>query len=223
MGAAARAWKRYRARKTRKGIAIDFAFLIVAIVMAVGPLRRGVMTYTLRCVISQPQPYEAIAYALPADSIEAITPGGADTTLRFPPAGPVVINSAAVWSAQSRAEMRSLNSAAEEWPDIRFYVMTDAEEMQDMARYMERKKYGSLHLLGHRTTDDATETSDWTEENERRIVSELLNSVPSTIVLDDDGQVVVRKFGAARWRGKRIDGIFRQVSDNHEFRKLHNK
>lgn len=219
MGVVGRAWARYRARKTRKGIVIDFGVLIVAVVLFVAPIRRGFMTYTLRCVLAQPQPYEALTYAQPADSIAALTTAGADTTLHFPPAGPVVINSADPWSAQSRAEMRSLNIAAGQWPAIRFYVITDADDMADMARYMSRKGYTDLHLLGHRATDSETEISEWDEATERRLVDELLNSIPATILLDSDGQVVVRKFGAARWTGKRIDSIFRKVSDNQNITK----
>lgn len=219
MGVVGRAWARYRARKTRKGIVIDFAVLIVAVVLFVAPLRRGVLTYTLRCLLAQPQPYEALTYAQPADSIVAQTPAGADTTLHFPPPGPVVVNSADPWSAQSRAEMRSLNQAAAQWPDVRFYVVTEVDLLADMARYAARKGYTSLHILGHRATNSETEISDWTEAGERRLVDELLNSIPATLLLDSDGQVVVRKFGAAKWTGGRIDDIFRQVSENKNVRK----
>ena len=214
MGVVGRAWARYRSRKSRKGIATDFAVLAVAIILAVGPLRRGVMTYALRCIIAQPRAYEAIAYTVAADSIEATTPRGGDTTLHFPPKHPTTLNSASLWSAQSRAEMRSLNAAAEKWTDIRFYIITDEDEMAEMGEYMRKKGYGGLRLLGHKKKAGDLENTSQGDGAEIGLAHELLNSIPSTIVVDDEGQVIVKKLGAAKWTGRNIDGIFRQISDN---------
>lgn len=214
MGVVGRAWARYRTRKSRKGIATDFAVLAVAIILTVGPLRRGVMTYALRCIIAQPRAYEAIAYTVAADSIEATTPRGGDTTLHFPPKRPTTLNSASLWSAQSRAEMRSLNAAAERWTGIRFYVITDEDEMADMGEYMRKKGYNSLRLLGHKRQTDGLEDADQGCGAEMGVADELLNSVPSTVVVDSEGQVIVKKLGAAKWTGQDIDRIFRQISDN---------
>lgn len=216
MGVVDRAWARYRSRKSKKGIATDFAVLAVAIILAVGPLRRGVMTYALRCIIAQPHAYEAIAYTVAADSIEATTPRGGDTTLHFPPKHPTTLNSASLWSAQSRAEMRSLNAAAEKWTDIRFYVITDEDEMADMDKYMRQKGYNSLRLLGLKRQTDRHEDADQGCRAEMGVAHELLNSVPSTIVVDGGGQVIVKKLGAAKWTGRSIEEIFRQISDNKD-------
>lgn len=214
MGVVGRAWERYRSRKSRKGIATDFAVLVVAIILAVGPLRRGVMTYALRCIIAQPRSYEAIAYAVAADSIEATTPRGGDTTLHFPPKRPITLNSASLWSAQSRAEMRSLNAAAERWTGIMFYVITDEDEMAEMGEYMREKSYSSLRLLGHKRKAGDLESAGQVDGAEIGLADELLNSVPSTVVIDGEGQVMVKKLGAAKWTGRDIDEIFRQISDN---------
>lgn len=214
MGVVGRAWARYRSRKSRKGIATDFAVLAVAITLAVGPLRRGVMTYALRCIIAQPRAYEAIAYTVAADSIEAMTPRGGDTTLHFPPSRPTTLNSASLWSAQSRAEMRSLNAAAEKWTGIRFYVITDVDEMTEMGEYMRKKGYNSLRLLGHKRQAQGIDDTNQRGSAEMGVAHELLNSVPSTIVVDGGGQVIVKKLGAAKWTGRNIDEIFRQISDN---------
>lgn len=221
MGVVGRAWARYRSRKSRKGIATDFAVLAVAIILAVGPLRRGVMTYALRCVIAQPRAYEAIAYTVAADSIEATTPRGGDTTLHFPPQGPTVINSASLWSAQSRAEMRSLNAAAGRWTGVRFYVITSEDEKAGMGEYMRKKGYNSLRLLGHKRQADELETAGKGDGAEIGVADELLNSVPSTVVIDGEGQVIVKKLGAAKWTGRNIDEIFRQISDNKSIAERH--
>lgn len=212
MGVVGRAWARYRARKTRKGIVIDFAFLAVVVILAVAPLRRGMMTYALRCTISQPSAYEAIVYADAGDSVVAVSQTGTDTTLHFPPSRPVVLNSASVWSAQSRAEMRSLNTAAEQWTEVLFLVVVDPEEADDMARYMKKKKYNGLHLLSRSTRHECDDMQDVADIDERVLTDEILGSVPATLIVDTDGRVVVKKFGAAKWTGKRIDAIFGQLA-----------
>lgn len=212
MGAIGRAWTRYRGRKTRKGIVVDFVFLAVVLTMAITPLRRSVMTYALRCIISQPEAFKPIVFMGGKDSIAARTADGRDTTLHFPPLRPAVLNSASVWSAQSRAEMRSLDEAAGLWPDIDFYILTDEDEAQDMARYLTRKKYRHLRLLtfapsGRQEGDDAECTAIGA-------ANDLRQNIPATIAVKTDGRVAIRKLGAAKWTGKRISEIYKQLTDS---------
>lgn len=209
MGLFGRAWARYRRRKSVRGIVIDFALLVVVIVLAVAPLRRGVLTYALRVVAAQPDAYEHILFASPADSFVVRTPCGADTTIHFPPARPTLINVASVWSPQSRAELKSLNKAASLWPQISFLVIVSSDEADDMARYLARKKYTSLRLL---TVDDDSEAAEEKSDEARAgLRNDVINSIPATILLDANGQVVIKKLGSAKWTGKRVEAIYSDV------------
>ncbi len=216
MGAVSRAWRRYRGRKTRVGIAVDFAFLVAVIVVAIAPLRRGLMTYILRCAASQPEVYEQLVFVGASDSIEATTPTGADTTLRFPPQRPTLINTASVWSAQSRAELRSLNIAAGEWTGINFYVLISADEADDMAKYMRRKKYTNLRMLVlHDNEDDDAEIfDDGVDEPSIGLVADMRNSIPATLLVDRDGKVIIKKLGAAKWTGRRVEAAYQLAIDD---------
>ncbi len=216
MGAVSRAWKRYRGRKTRIGIVIDFAFLFAVLILAIAPLRRGVMTYILRCAASQPDIYEQIVFVGANDSILATTATGADTTLRFPPGRPTLINTASVWSAQSRAELRSLNIAAERWTGIDFYMLVSADEAEDMTKYMRRKRYTGLHMLIVRDNEDdeAEIFDDGVEEPSTGLVADMRNSIPATLLIDRDGKVIIKKLGAAKWTGRRIEEAYRLAIDN---------
>lgn len=196
------AWARYRARKSARGVALDFLFLAVVIVVAAPPLRRGVMTCALRVTLVQPQPYDKIVFLGQADAAPLLTPDGRDTLLSFPPPRPVLVNVGSVWSAQSRAELRSLASAAERLRGKVDFFFISADEPADVSAYLRRRGYSAMRALF--TPPSAEGLADGADG----MVAQMLMSVPSSIVVNSRGQVVVKKLGAARWTGARAEALF---------------
>ena len=208
MGVLSRTWKRYRARKSLKGIVLDFAFLAVVIILAIAPLRRAFMTGILRMALVQPEVYEPMVFLTERDNVGLLTSDGRDTSLTFPPARPTLINTCSPWSAQSRAELRSMAKAAETWTGMDFILIVEPNEAEEMASYLSRRGYSKLHLMVFRPATD--ETMDMGEAGLR---DELRHSVPATIVVDAAGQVIAKKTGAARWTGITADKVLKMATE----------
>lgn len=202
-----RAWARYRARKSTRGVVVDFLFLAAVVVAAAPPLRRGVMTYALRVTLVQPQPYDKIVFLGQEDGAWLLTPEGRDTLLSFPPRRPALVNVGSVWSAQSRAEMRSVAAAAERLRGRVDFFFVSADEPADVLGYLRRRGYSALRPL---FVPQAGLASAHGAEG---LVAQMAMSVPSSIVVDGSGQVVAKKLGAARWAGARAEAIFRQAQE----------
>lgn len=200
-----RAWARYRARKSARGVVLDFLFLAVVVLAVTPPLRRGVMTHALRVTLVQPQPYDKIVFLGQADGAWLLTPDGRDTLLSFPPRRPALVNVGSVWSAQSRAEMRSMAAAAERLRGRVDFFFVSADEPADVLAYLSRRGYSALRPL---FVPQAGETP---ADGGDGLVAQMAMSVPSSIVVNCRGQVVAKKLGAARWAGARAEAIFRQA------------
>ncbi len=211
MGVLSRTWTRYRARKSRKGIILDFAFLAVVIILAIAPLRRAVMTGILRMALVQPEVFEPMAFLTESDNVNLRTADGRDTTLSFPPARPTLINTCSPWSAQSRAELRSMEAAAEKWTGVDFLLIVEPDEAEDMSSYLSRRGYTKLRLMVFAPSEDGA--MDYGEPGLR---DELRHSVPATIVVDADGQVIAKKTGAARWTGANADKVLEMAMEGKE-------
>lgn len=202
-----RTWARYRARKSARGVALDFLFLAAVVVAVVPPLRRGVMTYALRATLVQPQPYDKIVFLAEADGARLLTPAGRDTLLVFPPPRPVMVNVGSVWSAQSRAELRSMAAAAERLRGRVDFFFVSADEPADVLAYFRRRGYSALRpLFTLRPASDPADGGDG-------LVAQMAMSVPSSIIVNSCGQVVVKKLGAARWTGALAETLFQLAQE----------
>ncbi len=201
------AWKRYKTRKSKVGIVADLAFLMAVVVVVSPPLRRGVLTYALRMTIVEPDEYDKIVYLDSLDNFTLHNAQGADTMLTFPPSRPMIINVGSIMSPQSRAELRSLNIMADKyakWMNV-YFVSTD--EPKDALQYLRRKKYSALRTYFAPDIDYIDSAPD----DMQGLASEMIMSEPATIMVDTAGRVRIKKTGAARWTGQKIDKVIMDV------------
>lgn len=202
MSLLAKVWRRYRARKSLRGIVSDFLFLLVMVVALAPPLRRGVMACVVRATLVQPHLYDKIVFVETADTARFVTPEGADTLVALPFRRPALFNVGSVWQAQTRAELGSLNDLARRYAgqiDV-FFVSADAPA--DVAAYLGEQGYSALRPLFFGVDDSEPGGG---EERMGGVLSQLLMSVPSSALIRPDGLIVVKKLGAAKWVGGRVE------------------
>lgn len=192
------AWQRYRSRKSRVGIWTDFLFLLIVVVMIIPPLRDAVQVGLVRVGLRQPHRTDETIYAGNSSPVVVKNAKGCDTLIfnTFP--RPVLYNFGGTWSPQSRAELRSLNKFAERYRDKIDVVFLTDEDTATVGRYW-RKKHYTIPVCYYNSIDE--------EPNEHNIYDELRMSVPASLLIDRGGKVVIRKFGAAKWTGRRIEGL----------------
>ena len=203
-----KAWARYRQRKTKRGIVIDISFLVVFLLIAITPIRRGLLTYVLRTTISDPPAYEKVVYVSPSDSISLRSASGQDTTLSLPPARLLLLNRGSIWSPQTRAEMKSLECLRRVMNDDMLIYFITSDDKADVERYFRRKDYHLPTLY----VDDLPEE----QETGNAVIDELMMSTPGTLIIDRSGRVRVKKMGAAKWDSdefiERLRGILGEDS-----------
>jgi hypothetical protein len=186
-----KAWARYRQRKTKRGIVIDISFLVVFLLIAITPIRRGLLTYVLRTTISDPPAYEKVVYVSSSDSISLRSASGQDTTISLPPAHLLLLNRGSIWSPQTRAEMKSLECLRRVMNDDMLIYFITSDDKADVERYFRRKDYHLPTLY----VDDLPEE----QETGNAVIDELMMSTPGTLIIDRSGRVRVKKMGAAKW------------------------
>lgn len=202
MSLLAKVWRRYTARKSRRGVVTDFLFLLAMVVALVPPLRRGLMTCAVRVMLVQPHLYDKIVFVGVADPVRLRTPQGADTLVALPLRRPALFNVGSVWRAQTRAELGSLNELARRYAgriDV-FFVSTD--EPSDVVDFLGEGGYTALRPL-FLSADDCEPGVG--EERLGGVLGQLLMSVPSSALVRPDGLLIVKKLGAARWAGESVE------------------
>ncbi len=191
-----KAWQHYRQRKSKLGIVTDFLFLVFAIVVLTPPLRFGVGVILSRLALTQPKAYEQTEY-LPNEGLQLHTANGLDTIIMTNLLRPAVYNFGSTWSAQSCAELRSLNKFAQRYANrIDVFFITD-EEPSDVERYFNKKGYTIRPLFYNKETI----------ENSPEMMHDILIAVPATFMVNANGRIVVKSVGAAQWTGNRIESI----------------
>ncbi len=200
-----KAWQTYRKRKTRIGIFIDFLFFAIILIVAVPQLRLGFCVYAIRATLTQPRQTDRVIY-IPNDSSTLRTAHGSDTTIHWLNDTPTLYNFGSIQSAQSRAEMRSLNRLAERYADSVRVIFLTEDEPEEVLEYINKRKYFALRPLFYVQEEEFWASHDFT--------SEMKKSIPSSILITDKGRVVIKKFGAAKWIGKKVDRILHEIIGN---------
>lgn len=200
-----KAWATYKNRKTRLGIVIDFCLVALLIFITIPDLRMRLMVNTIRLTLRQPQAIQDERYYLSPRALRAYTSEG--ELFEWPDSlgKPLLMNFGALWSAQNRAELKSLNVFWEKYReqiDVLYITFDAADEVEE---YMEARRYGFKRL--YIREDEMSQL----EREEDGMIVDLIYSIPSSVLLDTDERVVVKKFGAAKWRGGRVDDIMQSI------------
>lgn len=200
----ASAWRKYRARKSIIGIITDFMFLAIVLVFVIPPLRFGVSVYISRIALREPNPIEDIYYITDNNVTTLTTTSKKDTTILQEIPRLTIVNFGNTTTAQSCAELKSLNKLQEKYKDeISIYFITD-EEVEEVTKYFKRHKYTIKPLFYQGIEYDISDHD---------MIHELQSSVPSTIVIAPNKRIIIKKFGAARWVGKKIETIIDKYID----------
>lgn len=200
-----KAWATYKNRKTRLGIVIDFCLVALLIFITIPDLRMRLMVNSIRLMLRQPQEIQDERYYLSPRTLRAYTMDGVlyewpDTLEK-----PMLLNFGALWSAQNRAEMKTLSVFSEKYRDqidVLYITFDSADEVEE---YMEVRGYMFKRL--YLKEDEMSEL----EREEGGMIVDLIHSIPSSVILDTDFRVVVKKFGAAKWKGERVDAIMESI------------
>lgn len=198
-----RAWIKYRARKSTIGIWFDFILLAFVITLCVPNLRFMLQTGLVRLTLCQPVALETILFVGNSEYFEVKNLAGIDTTLNFSSdKAAVLYNFGSIKNPQTCAELRTLNKFAKKYRDNIDVIFLTDDEPDEVKAFFDKRNY-IIKPLFFELSEHFLARHD--------MVSELCSSLPASLLVNEKGRIIIKKFGAAKWSGSRIDAI---IKDN---------
>ncbi len=182
-------WDKYTKRKTKAGIVLDFLFLILFVLLVIPSTRLPITSFVIRYTMSSPN-----------ESSEKMTLDKSDydwnyKTLNYKEKsfsdlkGKVVfLNFWATWCPPCVAEFSNINKLYLEYGDRVEFVLISNETNDKIQAFIEKKDYTvPVYKLSERVPVKLSSTS-----------------YPSTVIISKNGEVVVKKDGAADWNSDKF-------------------
>ncbi|TAJ13267.1 TlpA family protein disulfide reductase [Marinilabiliaceae bacterium JC017] len=194
-------WKKYRRKKTKLGIVMDFFFFALLIAMVIPDSRKVVSSTIIRYSMFQPREVEEVIFVEKKDlsfRLEAL----ADGTEIMPVSASgktIFLNFWATWCPPCIAELPSINKLYELYgDDVAFFFITN-EEPETVRSFLEKRGYDlPVYILKDR-------------------VPEIFysRSIPASYLISQKGQIIMKKQGAANWDGSKVKRKLNELLDKN--------
>lgn len=187
-------FKKLLERKSMLSLAIDLIIVLLAIFIMIPQTRKTTVTLILKPTLFM---YQAplLKQSIPLDSVSGewrLRTLSGDTCRFADFAGkPVVLNYWASWCAPCMAEMGAFKSLYGDYSDKVNFLFVSNEDRREIARFVSRKKWNLPIFFPVKNYPEQLSA----------------NSLPTTFVIDADGNIVLRKSGMAGWNGSRMRNI----------------
>lgn len=182
-------WYKYRRKKTLLGILFDLLFTVFVIAMIFPASRKVVSATIIRYSMFQPHQSEDVAYLSNDDlrwSVEDMD--GNVVELSNFNGNPVFVNFWATWCPPCIAEMPSIQSLYDEYGDDVVFIIASQESKGIISEFIEKKGFTfPVYMI-------------------RSHVPNIFSSrsIPASFLISPEGQIMIKKQGAARWDGKNV-------------------
>jgi len=193
-------WQKYRRKKTIVGIAFDIFFTALIISMIFPASRKAVQATFIRYSMFQPRESEEVVFVSDSNldwEVEDLE--GNRLNMLDLRGRPVFLNFWATWCPSCIAEMPSVQRLYDEYGDRIAFVLVSREEAQMLLDYLQRKKYTvPVYVL-------------------KGSVPQVFYSqkIPMTYLISDNGKIVMKKQGPARWDGKRVKDLLNSMLEKN--------
>ena len=177
-------WKKYRARKTKAGIVIDFLFLALFIAMINPPTRKTISSFVIKYTMVSPKEASNKVQLTENDYKWHYQDLNGQNEYFSNLKGKVIfLNSWATWCPSCVAEFSSINELYNEYKDKVEFVLISNEDASIVKDFLTKKEYS---------------VSSFTKMDK---LPELFysESIPATYIISKNGELVVKKLGAAKW------------------------
>ena len=185
-------WTRYRARKSKIGIVIDFAILAFIFLLIVPQTRHYISHAIIKKTLFQPRESSEVTYLNAESNNWQLTNEKGDTISLKSLEGKVVFNNFwATWCPPCVAEMPSIQELYNKWKDDVVFVLINNDDINVSKSFMQKNHY-TLPVYQAFTPTPAMIDSE---------------GIPATFITTKKGRIAVKKVGAADWNGSRINKI----------------
>lgn len=195
MGFLKEQWEKYRDRKTKTGIVLDFVFLALFLAMLNPTTRKVISSSVIRYTMTAPKVEKKINSLADVDyNWRYQDQDGTAINFSENKGKVVLLNFWATWCPPCVAEMPSLQKLYDEYGDRVEFVLITNEGFNIIDPFMTKR---GLSLPVYTAIDP---------------VSDILQSksIPVTYLISKKGEIILSKTGAAKWHSDKV----KQVIDN---------
>ncbi len=185
-------WYKYRRKKTVAGITFDFLFTVFIISLLFPSSRMFVQSNIIRYSMFQPGINKEVTYLSNDDynwQVEDLD--GNILTISELKGKTVFVNFWATWCPPCVAEMPSIQRLYNAYKEDVAFVLVSQESKGDLRQFIEEKGHDMpVYML--RTEKPAIFES---------------RSIPVSFLISPQGQIMMKKKGAAKWDGKKVQEL----------------
>ncbi|SMO69968.1 Thiol-disulfide isomerase or thioredoxin [Saccharicrinis carchari] len=177
-------WNKYKARKTKAGIIIDFMLLALFIAMINPSTRKTISSFVIRYTMLSPtESDEGIRLTKEDYQWRYLNSEGQIKKFSDLKGKVVFLNLWATWCGPCIAEFPAINELYKEYGEEVEFVLLSNEDLSVVQKFLAKKDYAvpSYHYL---------------DELPQLLYSQ---SIPATYIISKNGELVVQKIGAAKW------------------------
>ncbi|MBK3517561.1 TlpA family protein disulfide reductase [Carboxylicivirga marina] len=182
-------WYKYRRKKTVLGIVFDFLFTVLLVAMLIPGTRKVVQSTIIRYSMFQPRESKEVTYLTDNDyqwRVEDLE--GNSVELSELKGKVIFINFWATWCPPCIAEMPSIQRLYDEYQNDMAFILVSQESKGILRDFMAEKEFTfPVYVLRSRQPDVFSS-----------------RSIPASFLISPEGQVVMKKQGAARWDGSKV-------------------
>lgn len=185
-------WYKYRRKKTVLGILFDFLFTALLISMLFPTSRKIVSSTIIRYSMFQPSETKDVSYLNENDLnwyVEDLE--GQEVELSTFKGQVLFINFWATWCPPCIAEMPSIQRLYDEYGDKMVFIVASQESRGILREFMDEKEYTFPVYVVRSGKPDVFSS----------------RSIPASFLISPQGQIMMKKQGAARWDGKKVKAL----------------
>ena len=185
-------WTKYKSRKSKAGIVIDFLFLLLFMAMIHPATRTNIKSFVIRHTMRSPQESENKTHLKIQDYDWRYRDLQGQVQHFAALKGEVIfLNLWATWCPPCIAEFASIDALYQAYNKQVNFVLISNEEASSIRAFLEKKQY---HIPSYTYMDEMP-----------TILSS--KSIPATYIISKSGKIVVNKKGAAQWNSDQTKAL----------------
>jgi len=191
-------WYKYRRKKTVLGIVFDLLFTALLVAMIIPSSRKVVQSTIIRYSMFQPRETKDVSYIGKHDlewEIEDLN--GHIVELSEFEGQILFINFWATWCPPCIAEMPSIQRLYDEYEGKMAFILVSQESRDILKKFVKKKGY-TFPVYVIRSQQPEVFAS---------------RSIPASFLISPEGQILMKKQGAARWDGKKVKALIDKIID----------
>jgi len=186
--------KAHYSNKSKLYIISDILFYLLLLLLLIPSTRTPIVAFIKKATLTAPLRIKTPENSKLSDSDYRWTirsAGNTEVSLEQFKGNVIFLNFWATWCPPCIAEMPSIQSLYEDYGDKMVFLLVSREDTNDTGNFVREKGY-SFPVFTQLTTEPERFSSQ---------------SIPTSFLISPDGEIILKKKGAAKWDSKKVRGL----------------